>query len=498
MSVHRPASGSTARTAGPSAPAGCPYEPRTPEGADAWDTRSRALVDGARDRADSGGGRRAGNAERAGQAGQRSGGADGARAGRGRPGPRPVAHPSRPADPVRELMHRHRELCERAVDPLEIAATLEAHGVTDRVAARFRHRDVFSLAEELFARVPRAEEPGPDTASASASAGASRAGRQAPNPARPAAGCAAPPRVLLPLLAVLPGVAVAAAVAVFASSGAGAGPGAGGVLAAAFGLGAGLVCALVPAVWCARWFAVRARRRLEHSRSLAEFAAGTRPLLTAAVVLFAVALTGLHLVSREIAVFAGVRGLPAGAPRGGAAAAELAACVLALGVLLFAALLLRMHGFRGTAAAGLVAACALQAAAATAASAAGSAVAGGPRPPDDDAGLYAAAACGFAALLLLACAYRLLGGASAHRPRDVTARSEPPGDDGTGGTGGTGGIHGAGGPAGSGGTSGVRGLGGRIGRIPRPRRRESRTDREQCQTCEQCEHCERPGGGTAL
>ncbi|WP_431042352.1 hypothetical protein ACQUSR_10835 [Streptomyces sp. P1-3] len=59
---------------------------------------------------------------------------------------------------MRALMLRHRELCERAVDPLEIAAGLEARGVTDRTAARFRHRDVFSLAEELHARVPRAEE----------------------------------------------------------------------------------------------------------------------------------------------------------------------------------------------------------------------------------------------------------------------------------------------------------------------------------------------------
>lgn len=58
-------------------------------------------------------------------------------------------------------MHRHRELCERAVDPLEIAAGLEAHGVTDRTAARFRHRDVFSLAEELYARVPRGEAQTP-------------------------------------------------------------------------------------------------------------------------------------------------------------------------------------------------------------------------------------------------------------------------------------------------------------------------------------------------
>ncbi|MEU6670874.1 hypothetical protein [Streptomyces sp. NPDC046727] len=64
-------------------------------------------------------------------------------------------------DPVKALLHQHRELCERAVDPLEIAAGLEAHGVTDRTAARFRHRDVFSLAEELYARVPRIAEPRP-------------------------------------------------------------------------------------------------------------------------------------------------------------------------------------------------------------------------------------------------------------------------------------------------------------------------------------------------
>ncbi|MFC9925546.1 hypothetical protein [Streptomyces sp. NPDC127190] len=62
---------------------------------------------------------------------------------------------------MKALLHRHRELCERAVDPLEIAAGLEAHGVTDRTAVRFRHRDVFSLAEELYARVPRTGEPRP-------------------------------------------------------------------------------------------------------------------------------------------------------------------------------------------------------------------------------------------------------------------------------------------------------------------------------------------------
>ncbi|MFB7758358.1 hypothetical protein ACFC18_53800, partial [Streptomyces sp. NPDC056121] len=66
-------------------------------------------------------------------------------------------------DPVKALMHRHRELCERAVDALEIAAGLEAHGVTDRTAARFRHRDVFSLADEMYARVPRDSDIEPET-----------------------------------------------------------------------------------------------------------------------------------------------------------------------------------------------------------------------------------------------------------------------------------------------------------------------------------------------
>ncbi|MFE0900100.1 hypothetical protein ACFW3W_29895, partial [Streptomyces smyrnaeus] len=59
-----------------------------------------------------------------------------------------------PGDPVRVLLRRHRALCECAVDPLEIAAGLEASGITDRTAARCRHRDVFSLAEELYARAP--------------------------------------------------------------------------------------------------------------------------------------------------------------------------------------------------------------------------------------------------------------------------------------------------------------------------------------------------------
>ncbi|MFD0259919.1 hypothetical protein ACFVH7_16780 [Kitasatospora indigofera] len=63
-------------------------------------------------------------------------------------------------------MARHRALCEQAVDPLEIAAGLEEAGLGPGAAARYRHADVFSLAEELYARVPRrppdprAAEPG--------------------------------------------------------------------------------------------------------------------------------------------------------------------------------------------------------------------------------------------------------------------------------------------------------------------------------------------------
>ncbi|WP_441250363.1 hypothetical protein [Kitasatospora sp. McL0602] len=66
-----------------------------------------------------------------------------------------MARPPEPADPVRELMARHRALCEQAVDPLEIAAALEDSGFGPAEAAAYRHADVFSLAEELYARVPR-------------------------------------------------------------------------------------------------------------------------------------------------------------------------------------------------------------------------------------------------------------------------------------------------------------------------------------------------------
>ncbi|MGW4651736.1 hypothetical protein [Kitasatospora sp. NPDC004289] len=74
-------------------------------------------------------------------------------------------------DPVRELMERHRRTCEQAVDAWEIAAALEDSGIGPGEAARYRHADVFSLAEELYARVPRR----PPRAAAAVSGGVWRA-----------------------------------------------------------------------------------------------------------------------------------------------------------------------------------------------------------------------------------------------------------------------------------------------------------------------------------
>jgi hypothetical protein len=246
------------------------------------------------------------------------------------------------ADPVKALMHRHRELCERAVDPLEIAAGLEAHGVTDRTAARFRHRDVFSLAEEMYARVSRdGDTPTPPTP---------------PEPPGPRADWA--------LRALLPGalctatlvslhlthgrarLAVAAvgtlAVALALRAALARGPLAmrrpsthrtgsstwtywllayallgDGLLRVALaggpdGLPDGtpdgpwplvttpvlaLTWACAPAAWSAHLLAVRARRTLTGSRGLEDFAASVRPLLLGTFTLFLAALAALLAVS---------------------------------------------------------------------------------------------------------------------------------------------------------------------------------------------------------
>ncbi len=289
---------------------------------------------------------------------------------------------------MKALLHRHRDLCERAVDPLEIAAGLEAHGLTDRAAARYRHRDVFSLAEELYARapgMPGAAGPAP-----------ARPPRRGPDTEARAAGWT--------LLAMLPGAACLATAgalrgtegalggeARFAVTAAGAllvllglrlclrgGPlrapdGAGGVslyvcwllgytvygddlLAQVISGGPdgdwtaapapllGLSLAVVPAAWCAHLFGVLAHRRLAGSHALDEFGAGVRPLLFGAVALQLCALTVLLRLAGL-----GYGGSPLLAPA-------------ALGVLLFLARLLAVHGFPEAAATGLAAACAVEAA----------------------------------------------------------------------------------------------------------------------------------------
>lgn len=291
-------------------------------------------------------------------------------------------------DPVKGLLHLHRDLCEQAVDPFEIAAGLEAHGLTDRTAARFRHRDVFSLAEEMFARAEHTMPAAPTRASAP--------------PARTAAPRAV--RTALPLRAAAPGAVCALALAATAVTDGGQrfAAGAAGALATGLALlyalrwgplrargrrapaatrlwtlwllgyaacGQGLIAeiagggpegrvpltaspllalavAVVPATWCAHLFAVRAGRRIAYSRGLEEFAAGTRPLLLAVVALHTAVLTGLVLSAA--AVLPGADGA--------------AAPAVALGTLLFLARLLIAHGFPGPASAALATACAVEAA----------------------------------------------------------------------------------------------------------------------------------------
>ncbi|MER6125895.1 hypothetical protein ABT173_25365 [Streptomyces sp. NPDC001795] len=268
-------------------------------------------------------------------------------------------------DPVKALVHRHRDLCERAVDPLEIAAGLEAHGLTDRTASRFRHRDVFSLAEEMYARVPRDDDQPP------AQPAAAEAPREhwawAALALLPGALCAATV-IGMRLTAGRPRLAVAAIGALAVALGLRAALRRGPLRAPAHAtpiatrawtcwllayalLGDGLLRAALdggpdglwpaatapvlalalacgPAVWCARLFAVRARRRLAASRGLEDFAASAAPLLLGMFGLFLCALGAL------LALCAALLGGPAAYAGAGA-----------LGALLLLSRLLTAHGF---------------------------------------------------------------------------------------------------------------------------------------------------------
>jgi len=243
-----------------------------------------------------------------------------------------------------------------AVDVWEITAGLEARGVTDADARRLRHRDVFGLAEELYARVPRAVRV----------VDAGGAHRERPWAALPTAGlyllpgavCGIAAVVLAhvaypsPLGALPPVLAIAAAWAVLrrgplrAERGPGAvwvgvllalvlygpqlaaGRTAGGHFDAVPGTAAcaALALSLVPAAYCAHWFAVRARAQLAPSHGLSEFADAVRPRLAAALAAYALALLLLLTAARAIA-----GPTPVAAP-------------LTFGLLLFAARLLTVHG----------------------------------------------------------------------------------------------------------------------------------------------------------
>ncbi|MFV0133771.1 hypothetical protein ACLGIH_11120 [Streptomyces sp. HMX87] len=420
--------------------------PETPGSPGAWDERSRAcLTPSGAGEPDAG----QFSAPRSPDAGPGAalGGPD-ARHGAGTPVARRGG-----ADPVKALMHRHRELCERAVDPLEIAAGLEAHGVTDRTAARFRHRDVFSLAEEMFARVPRDGDTVP----------------QGPAPAPPTPR----PHAAWVVLTLLPGVLCAAAVAGLRltdgrsrlivavvgtlavtlavraalrrgplSTGRARPDGnttwtvcwllgyallGDGLLRAALRGGpdhlptgaadghwpvatasmAALALACAPAAWSAHLFTGRVRRRLATSRGLQDFSASARPLLLGTFTLFLAALTAL------LSVTGAALGEPAAHPQ-----------VLTLGALLLLARLLTVHGFTHAPALVLTAAATVEATALASLFAGRLPGCGSLAVPVQalvsawGAGAVPTAACGAGALALLLHAVRRLTSASAHAPTE--------------------------------------------------------------------------------
>ncbi|MEU3412386.1 hypothetical protein ABZ760_14170 [Streptomyces sp. NPDC006658] len=357
-------------------------------------------------------------------------------------------------DPVKALLHGHPELCERTVDPLETAVRLESYGITDRTAAHFRHRDVFSLAEELYARVPRDTE------------------RPSPQP-RPLPG----PRVRAGwvLLTLLPGalgaatvtglrlthgtsrllvalgglLAVALATRAALRHGPLAGPPGARARRAAPGTGAwtlwllgyallgdgllravltggpdapptgapdgpwptatapvlALLLACAPAAWCAHLLAAGARRGLAGSRSLKAFTAAMTPLLPGVFVLYLGALAAL------LALCGTVLRQPAAYPQ-----------ALTLGALLLSARLLTAHRHRRAPARALGAAAAVEAVALAlppAGRLSGRAFLAAPVQTLVDACGEAAVpvlACGTAALALLWHAGRTLTRASAHAP----------------------------------------------------------------------------------
>ncbi|MER7753542.1 hypothetical protein [Kitasatospora sp. NPDC097643] len=266
-----------------------------------------------------------------------------------------VGSPGRPVgDPVREVMAEHRELCERAVDPLEIAAGLEEAGLGPAAAARCRHADLFSLAEELYARVPR-RPPAPDRGRERQCGAAARASLTAaalaalPCAAVAALGArwpvllsAAVPLVLVPVLTAEPPAAppppFTAAPADALGPARTAPPRSGprwrparALAAVGYGLGLAALLLLPPvtaederltaalvlaaavsagsAERAARWYRQVGRGHLAAAGTLAEFRARMRPVLPVAV--------ALHLAVLAVLSFAALAVLTVVAPRPG-------------------------------------------------------------------------------------------------------------------------------------------------------------------------------------
>ncbi|MFJ8432276.1 hypothetical protein ACIQ9P_13375 [Kitasatospora sp. NPDC094019] len=360
-------------------------------------------------------------------------------------------------DPVREVMAEHRVLCERAVDPLEIAAGLAEAGLGPAAAARCRHADLFSLADELYARVPRrppSVEPSAPAGGWQRRCGAALrtaglavlpcAAAAALGGGRPVLLAAAVPLALVPAAAGTAGAGGAAA-APWAGPGPGDGPeaelgpagpereraGPGGrarpwwdPAARGAGLAALLLVPLAMAAdgpeerrvtaalvlaaalstgsaeWAARWYRQVGRGHLGAAATLAEFRSRMRPVLPVAL--------ALHLAVLAVLSFAALAVLTALAPRPGPAhgggllhlAAERAgpaqwAAQGVLGLLLVLPLLLAHCGRPAVAALGALA------------GAAGTAAAPGPA-----AGLLGG---GAVALALLLRAWPVLGRPDAHR-----------------------------------------------------------------------------------
>jgi hypothetical protein len=241
----------------------------------------------------------------------------GRHAGPSRPArPSPPARPRAAADPVQALLERHQELYADAVHPLDIAEVLERSGIGPQTAGRYRHADVFSLAEEIHARVPRR-----------AAAPESTEGEWR-HRARPAltAGTAFTAVALLLWgvlalgLPVPPGAQVAAFAAVAVPTLGRGLPlperallavGVGGVLALAQGAGppqVALAAGVGLAEWCARWYRHLGAGHVR-ARSTREFRSRMRPVLPAVALAHLTVLAGLTAAALALPDLAGGRGV---------------------------------------------------------------------------------------------------------------------------------------------------------------------------------------------